>query len=463
MLKYYAGSSATFAIQPLEVRKLSLLAAYDFLMYEDAMKELIRPQLPFTQLEEYKTTQLIILGNGFDLACGLKSRYSDFFGQKFKQQLNTDSSPGHVYDQLLKSLGSPKGNVTSARSYPKLFFDTEAVSAIHTIWDLIFAYECSRRCPDTWADVEKTIKVWINNYDLKKMIAFLQSDDARRARYIQSEKQKACITFVTYIFTRDFHSKDTKSHVGYKDIQKLMLEDLYKFEDDFAAYLRECVDDEYQERARRLYENVSLQDLQNITGKEVGFDDVKDSVLSFNYTRPFDTDEPHWNTYRNIHGDIVNGHIIFGIDSLDSRGENLLTNESIAPFTKTYRIMKNAQPSPHHVFDSASSFVSISGSVSSVEVIKILGHSLAQADYSYFQSIFDQVNLYASDVVLIFYYMPHFGFDREHYYKTVVSLLSRYSKSLDNPDHGKNLIHKLILEDRLSVRELKRENSEVDV
>ncbi|WP_270641779.1 hypothetical protein [Ligilactobacillus salivarius] len=33
--------------------------------------------------------QLIVLGNGFDIACGLKSSYSDFFLMRFNELLGT--------------------------------------------------------------------------------------------------------------------------------------------------------------------------------------------------------------------------------------------------------------------------------------------------------------------------------------------------------------------------------------
>ena len=37
-------------------------------------------------MENENKKQLIILGNGFDLACGLKSSYNDFFEQRFEKQ-----------------------------------------------------------------------------------------------------------------------------------------------------------------------------------------------------------------------------------------------------------------------------------------------------------------------------------------------------------------------------------------
>lgn len=420
-------------------------------MFENGLDEIAALE-PYSLFNDDKTAQLIILGNGFDLACGLKSRYSDFFNSKFSEYLAIDPSRGHVYAQLHELLGDLHLKETTERGFPRVFFDTQAVALVHNIWDLIFAYKCSLKCPHTWADVEATIKAWINNLGLTRMVSILQSDDPLRKFHASKERMEAYRTFVAYMFTRGFC--DSK-HVEFKDIQKFMLDELHVFEDGFAKYLNDSINDEYKRHASKLYGDLSLQDLPDITGERVSFNDVKDSVLSFNYTRPFDVSGPHWNTYRNIHGNIENGHIIFGIDSLDKDRKTLLTNDAIAPFTKTYRIMKNAHPFPHHLFDGAHFVSPMNASASSVDVIKIFGHSLAPADYSYFQSIFDQVNLYASDVVLIFYYMKHEEFNLERYYKSVVKLLSRYSTSLSNPDHGKNLIHKLILEDRLSVRELK--------
>ncbi len=36
----------------------------------------------------------------------------------------------------------------------------------------------------------------------------------------------------------------------------------------------------------------------------------------------------------------------------------------------------------------------------------------------------------------------------------VIKLMDAYSKTLDNEDHGRNMVHKLLLEHRLSITEL---------
>ena len=79
--------------------------------------------------------------------------------------------------------------------------------------------------------------------------------------------------------------------------------------------------------------------------------------------------------------------------------------------------------------------------------LKFYGHSLSAADYSYFQSIFDYYNLYSnSNISLNFYYS-----ERHEQTDAIYRLINIYGKSLSNKEQGKNLIHKLLLENRLNI------------
>lgn len=89
------------------------------------------------------------------------------------------------------------------------------------------------------------------------------------------------------------------------------------------------------------------------------------------------------------------------------------------------------------------------------------GHSLGGADHSYFQSLFDIVGLYEGSTKLIFYYFPYRLTNGEEVSESqarnemmikVLKLLSAYRKSLENEYHGNNLVHKLMLEDRIADR-----------
>ena len=71
----------------------------------------------------------------------------------------------------------------------------------------------------------------------------------------------------------------------------------------------------------------------------------------------------------------------------------------------------------------------------------------SEADYSYFQSIFDYYNLYSnSNISLNFYYSE--GYEQTD---AIYRLINIYGKSLSNKEQGKNLIHKLLLENRLNI------------
>ena len=92
---------------------------------------------------------------------------------------------------------------------------------------------------------------------------------------------------------------------------------------------------------------------------------------------------------------------------------------------------------------------------SDVDEIIFYGHSLAKADYSYFQSIFDYYDIYQGDIKLTFQYSIYNKTKRKQIEKkqmsSISNLLSSYGTSMDNKNHGKNLIHKLILENRLKI------------
>lgn len=68
------------------------------------------------------------------------------------------------------------------------------------------------------------------------------------------------------------------------------------------------------------------------------------------------------------------------------------------------------------------------------------------------------MNLYGGSTKLVFYFRSWPGKDEEELHaetvRSVTKLLTTYGATLDNRDHGKNLMHKLLLEGRLEVKRL---------
>ncbi|MFV0363906.1 MAG: hypothetical protein ACK5LL_12595 [Suipraeoptans sp.] len=167
---------------------------------------------------------------------------------------------------------------------------------------------------------------------------------------------------------------------------------------------------------------------------------VQTQILSFNYTYgTYDLNFQENVFLSNVHGNTRDGNCVFGIDG-HIKGDNTI----LFPFTKTYRIMEASQRGFEFT--------------KNLKYIKFLGHGLAEADYSYFQTIFDSIDLYNGKTKLIFY---HNIYDEsqsirliENQKKTVYKLIKRYGETLDNKDHGKNMLHKLLIEGRIKVIEL---------
>lgn len=139
---------------------------------------------------------------------------------------------------------------------------------------------------------------------------------------------------------------------------------------------------------------------------------------------------------------------IFGIDNhdiLDSdKDGNMDFDDPRSIFTKSFRLMDNHINSiRNNTFQK------------DIDVITFIGHSLSHADYSYFESIFDQYDIFHSDVKLEFYYYK--GNSEEEARKNerevmrkVVNLLTSYGLTLRN-EHGENIINKMMLEQRLTI------------
>ena len=168
------------------------------------------------------------------------------------------------------------------------------------------------------------------------------------------------------------------------------------------------------------------------------FDIVENYVLSFNYTQPF-----QFPNLRNIHGNLSDKNIIFGIDY--DKVNTFFSNQP-TQFTKSYRILENKLNS---------------NIVIPADINKILfyGHGLGEADYSYFQAIFDTVDLYHGNTQLVFFWN---NFNDEDQYniqvERVTNLIEKYGQTFSNKDHGRNLFTKLLLENRIIFKQISLES-----
>lgn len=402
--------------------------------------------------------QLLIIGNGFDLACGLKSTYKDFF------------------DNYLKSISSNNSKMYWEQYFKKI------------------SYLNNNNDDYSWTDIETQIFVQLQN------IEFLIENNLLKSKYyVNKNELKEQINFILtesnkntnldslmntfYLLYSIFEYSIIDNSLKLNNVLSKIKNDLLRLEEHFTYYLSNEIqnanskietnnenatniytENSYFIKSRILlatlllfYMNVDetpfyvppIEILQNIKDSKrlIGdldvkflsnFGKVENYVLSFNYTKPF-----QFPNLRNIHGNLMKANIIFGIDY--DKVNTFFSNQP-TQFTKSYRILENKLNS---------------NIVIPADINKILfyGHGLGEADYSYFQAIFDSVDLYHGNTQLVFLWN---NFNEEDQYKIqverVTNLIEKYGQTFTNKDHGRNLFTKLLLENRIIFEQINLED-----
>lgn len=336
-----------------------------------------------------------------------------------------------------------------------------------TVWDFILLEDKRQRA---WYDVEECIKDWVDysspsasgNPHIQRIFNEFKKIGENYWPYLQSPiDAELCVL----AYAADFYSWDGQPG----SLLDILLDQLNYLEAWFATYIKNQteVNGHYLTSVNTLIDCLSNDEMpervldMDYTKNRYSASSERTNILDFNYTYPVN----HWwkncPTCLNVHGLATTRDIIFGID-----GTNLNPEQecyaNIVKFTKTYRIMA-LNSTPH---SSLVSHYLSSDPNSATSTIKFFGHSLAEADYSYFQAIFDEVSLYESNTRLIFYYnerRPDGKNAQEEMFEKVNHLITTYGQTLDNKDHGKNLLHKLLLEGRLIIKQVPLNSREVHI
>lgn len=328
----------------------------------------------------------------------------------------------------------------------------------YSFWEIFIS--CLRTSEMSWYDIEKQIENFMTgvlnkreldretSYYLYKSLDNMRYDNYRyeyESGLIYDIKSERLYMFALYYILDKYDEKFNSE----EDIDKILLGELYKFEKEFADYLSENIKEhaDYSRDLAGLY-----QKLINISkNKEC-------NLLTFNYTSIKNMPK-EITKVKHIHGSIDmdddknRSNIIIGIDSNIDYPENCTQAEkdSIYLFTKTSRVLNLVNNHEDVLEDN-------------INEIIFFGHSLGDSDYSYFQSIFDYYDLYSSKLVLKFVFSPRYKDDdseiekeqiyiekRESQSKKIANLINNYGQTLENKDHGKNLLHKLLIEERINI------------
>ena len=378
--------------------------------------------------------ELYILGNGFDLYLGLKTRYSDYFknrkiSEEFFEKIKSifkNSIGSYNYDARTK--------VYAVFDYDEILLNMQIVQLYKDIEkNLFYLYLMFlKKCDLNWNEVESNILPFTR--DTSKI--FKLKMETILGNIEKNEMYK-------YLLIAKVIIKDRKN-LSFLDF---MMEQLNLFEKDFGNYIGSLeIKEENKNRLINIFRttcrkkiinfnySIFLQDLID-RYKDIAFSEIEIARR----IKPIES-------IVNIHGDFKNP--IFGIDSLNSE-------EQFQNFTKTSRILDN---------DTIENFEL--PKPEKLGTINFFGHSLSEADYSYFQSLFDYYDIYSSNIKLNFMYSEYDKNDltraKRETHNNVVKLMNNYGEKLENKDKGKNLLHKLLIENRIKLINVDKENKIID-
>lgn len=431
---------------------------------------------------------LLITGNGFDLALGLKSNYRDFFNEYYKNfdtNFDTDFYTSIVFRELdkecrflIKVMDSDfkndnwkkfknsealygylmnlfssnfNGKNDKGRSFLQLkfgsflsiisyFYDRDLIKHFDLIFSLLFL---SVDTNHKWFEVENNLKNMVHiiysEYFVSNIILiseFLGSmQEHVEGKYFDNDPYNVIIFnfFFTLSIPEEHRTTQTTIYSEIQDKNEInsyldfFNKELKKFECKFSDFLSDQIKaNNYEERSKELLSRISQATESTINNETT-------NILNFNYTNFF----KDYNTV-SIHGSIDNKDIIFGFDE---NGINDYHNLEYQ-YTKTYQVM-------------ARNVNSIKILNNDINKIIIYGHSLSEADYSYFESIFDYCYIYDKPIDIYFCYPIFHKYDEKTYkaktelQNAVINLIKNYGNTFDNKDHGKNLLHKLLIENRI--------------
>lgn len=318
---------------------------------------------------------------------------------------------------------------------------------------------------NSWYDVEKCMEKFFSMQNI------ISNSDKTAQEYIDesiSKIQKNKISSIDEVSSLGYKYEFLIFYILYKNgtsknnkfnAQDLLLNELYSFENKFSEYIYNETHIEDKNDSRYFYYpriNRLIQSLMNKSKNDIA------NILNFNYTSAR-RKSSIIDKENNIHGHIQNkdnhdynpnrksSDIILGIDTnINTCNYTAEAKKNIYKFTKTSRLLNKSIHNHTNILDD------------NIDEIIFYGHSLGESDYSYFQSIFDNYKLYDSELSLIFAFSTRKRKSEsqciESQSERISSLINRYGETLDNKDHAKNLLHKLLIENRLHLVKIANKN-----
>ena len=284
----------------------------------------------------------LVIGNGFDLHCGMHSSYADYFNSV--SHLNT------AIEAWANGFNTYMSYLTSNDCL--LFWRKMEHFDIINVWDCFFFFRLNKDIPNKeWCDIEAEIG---RSFSSTKTLPSFWEKVLYSFNPTHRDYEKNVYLLSAFIK----HKRNEILFSNEDEFYSYLLNELKLFESRFGAFIKNQQNDEYYLQYECLVNNLCNY-------KELV------SIESFNYS-VFRKEGYH---QININGDY--NQPIFGIDS-----KIVSPNSPEYIFTKTYRRIEQDTDNKRIEIDL------------DFENIVVYGHSLCSHDFSYFFPLMDKIKLY---------------------------------------------------------------------
>jgi lmo0469 protein len=418
---------------------------------------------------------LYIIGNGFDKYMDLATCYLDYFKAPIDGNSKHKKINKELKEKIDKKIEDIKSNIDIRENFIEVA-DYVSELDLFSIYLLIVSKSTEDKL---WRDIESQIYPYI--YEITEICNSVNSNDySKLYEKNNDEIKRLLLRYIIEIkvnYNKNAKSKEsafdnvikTIKPINWEYLNQILLKGLnenkpssfeltsdYGFETYFGKYIKNI----NEETEEKILNNDNYKNkIYEVFDENVG-NENNAYIISFNYTTYL---KKIFKNMCNIHGTFDKP--IFGIDYMKNYdgkfylfnkkdiNKNIFDNNLI-DFTKTSRIF----------FNGTSEEIFKLPDKDELKKIYFMGHGLADADYSYFQALFDYYDIYNSNIIIEFLYSDFREKEKSIEEKTgevrkdteekIIRLFDTYGKTLNNKDKGKNLLHKLLLENRLRMKEI---------
>lgn len=372
----------------------------------------------------------LVIGNGFDLHCHLKTSYADYFCHN--EEKNKE------LDRWIQKFFPHSGSYLSFSCCNHKDFWVDLLSFDKfNVWDIFFYLSSKKDGVDSkewrWCDVESKIEESLNSP---------KTDLSWPAVYKLLDGHKSIIhdNCDLYVLAGLVYKKHRESFFeSEKEFYSFLLDQLKRFEIDFGHYISSLHNVETAKAFAVTIKNKLFIDNASQTIGELCNINNLVSIDSFNFD--FVDLEHVRSIFHNING--TTSAPIFGVDS-----DAFESSDPRFIFTKTNRRME---------FDM---LMKQADQKAEFENVIVYGHSLNKADYSYFFSLFDKIdvgNLSKNSKVVFAYSI----YDHEKQYEiearlreAIAKLFEDYSKYKGNKVSPNRLLDALTTQGKILMYEI---------